>query len=214
MTHQSGINQSSDPIEKMEHAKYGQSRRTKTRTRKIIVLSAVLALSLLVLIVQLIYSVATISTLNDKNRKLEIALIEAKTTIETLKPELESTKNDLEKLVQSRFPNLQELVTNQVMEVDNEYIRTVVFTVIKQGNRQLYKYLLVVENDTTSKIKPSFRVLLFDQYGVHVATDEFHDAQVLRPGESRDYASDIDFFFDTQPKHFYIDDITAQTAAE
>lgn len=214
MSQEAGLQQQDDSIEKMEHVKYGQSRRTRKRTRKILVLSAALALVLLVLIVQLIYSTATISALNDKNRKLGIALLDAKATIKKLEPELATVRADLQQLVEGRFPNLQQLVTNQVMEVNNQYIRNVVFTVIKQSNRHLYKYLLVVENDTTQKIKPSFRVLLFDQYGVHVATDEFHDSQVLRPGESRDYASDIDFFYDTEPRHFYIDDITAQTASE
>lgn len=214
MTDHSGAPYSSDVIEKMDHTKYGRSSRSRRRTIKIIILSVSLAVMSLVLVVVGVYSAVKISELNDVNRKLEYALRDMRDQMSGMEPELQRLQNELKSLVESRFPNLYELVTNQVLSIENDYIKNVVFTIIRQGNREDYKYLLVVENNTQVKIKPSFRVLLFDEFGVHIATDEVHDSHALSPGESRDYTSDIAFLIDTQPKHFYIDDITAQSAPE
>ncbi len=202
-----------DLIEKMDHRKYVRSSRTRRRTVKIVALSIALALSLLILIVVSIYSSVKISSTQELNRQLERSLADANEQLEKLQPELERVSADLDALVNERIPNLNGLVSNQMIGVENPYANSILFTVIKQGKRQFYKYLLVVENNTDQKIKPSFRVLLFDQYGVHIATDESHDETALAPGESRDYASEIEFFFDTEPKHFKIDDLTAESAS-
>lgn len=202
----------SDYIEKMDHTRYGRSSRSRRRTLKIIFLSLALAATLLILVVVSIYSTVKISSLNELNRNLQYALDDLRGELGELKPKLKTAENELTTLVQGRFPNLDELAVNRVLEVNNQYVKNVVFNIIKQANQQQYKYLLVVENDSSVKIKPSFRVLLFDRYGVHVATDEVHDTEHLNPGESRDYASEIEFFYDTQPKHFFIDDITVTAA--
>lgn len=204
---------SADLIDKMDHTRYVRSSRSRRRTAKIVGLSVALAFSLLVLIVVSIYSSVKIAATQEMNRKLESALAAANQKVEQIQPKLDRVSADLDTLVNERFPNLTTLEANQMIAVDNPYARTILFTVIKQGKRRYYKYLLVVENNTLQKIKPSYRVLLFDQYGVHVATDEAHDDAPLAPGESRDYASEIEFFFDTEPKHFYVDDLTAKTTS-
>ena len=203
-----------DQIEKMDHTKYGTSRRSRKRTMTIMALSGGLALSVLVLIVVSIYSSVKISDLNEVKRTTENQLIDKQKEISNLKPELEKVKGQLQALTENRFPNLKRLRTNQVIDIDHKYVKSVLFTTIKQDNRTHYKYLIVMENDTVQKIKPSFRVLLFDEFGVHAATNERHDPKVLPSGESRDYTSGIEFFYDTQPKHFFIDDLTAQEKAK
>ncbi len=204
---------SANLIEKMDHSKYVRSSRSRRRTVKLVGLSVALALSLLILTVVSIYSSVKISSTQEFNRQLERSLAAANQKVESLQPELDKVNADLATLIDDRFPNLTGLESNQMIDVENSYVRSILFTVIKQGKRQFYKYLLVVENNTVKKIKPSFRVLLFDQYGVHVATNEAHDEAPLAPGESRDYASEIEFFFDTEPKHFYVDDLTAESVA-
>ncbi len=200
----------SDYIDKIDQAKYGRSHRSRKRTITIISLSAGLALCLLTLTVVSIYSSVRISDLNESKRSIEYQLIDKTNELAILNPEMEKVKNQLAEMVEKRFPNLIPLQTNQVIEIDKKYVKNVIFTTINQGNRSHYKYLLVMENDTVQKIKPSFRVLLFDEFGVHAATSEKLDTKVLLPGESRDYTAGIEFFYDTEPKHFYIDDLTAQ----
>lgn len=211
MTGQAGSG-STDYVEKMEHGRYGRSVRSRRSTFKIVFLSVALALVSLVLVVVAIYSTVKISSLNVQNSDLKFQLSEKEEALSQLGPELDKVKNDLEILVQEKFPNLYELKVNKVLSINDKYIKNVVFNIIKHSNQLQYKYLLVVENDSPTKIKPSFRVLLFDQYGVHIATDEVHDSDDLNPGESRDYASQIEFFFDTQPRHFYINDITKNSS--
>jgi len=201
---------STDHIDKIDNAKYGRSHRSRKRTITIMSLSAGLALCLLTLIVVSIYSSVRISDLNDSRRAIEYQLIDKNSELDALNPQLTKAKAELAALIEERFPNLIPLEINKVISIDKQYIKSVLFTTIMQDNRTEYKYLLVMENDTVKKIKPSFRVLLFDQFGVHAATKEKHDPKVLLPGESRDYTSGIEFFYDTEPKHFYIDDLTAQ----
>ncbi|MCF7981549.1 MAG: hypothetical protein K9K86_06155 [Pseudomonadales bacterium] len=200
-----------DYKDKMEHNRYGRSSHSRRRTLKIILLSMALAVTALVLLVVSIYSIVKISALNESNRNLQTDLEQSQRELDGLKPQLEKANQEMAELIKGRFPNLEELVFNKVLRVNNRHVKNVVFNIIKQANQQQYKYLLVVENNTPVKIQPAFRVLLFDEYGVHVATDEVKDMNELNPGESRDYASDIEFFFDTTPKHFYIDDFTEKS---
>lgn len=211
MADQPGVS-ATDYREKMEHSRYGRSSRSHRRTVKIVMLSIGLAICLLALLVVSIYATVKINGMNDMAQNLQASLEATRTELNNLRPQLEKTQQELSTLVNGRFPNLNELTVNKVLAVKTRYVKNVVFNIIKQANQQQYKYLLVVENNSTEKIRPGFRVLLFDQYGVHVATDEVRDVNDLNPGESRDYASDIEFFFDTAPQHFYIDDLTAQAA--
>jgi len=86
----------------------------------------------------------------------------------------------------------------------------VVFTKIKRGKQDVYKYLVVAENAAVKKINPSFQVLLFDEFGVHVNSADVVDKRVLEAGESRDYIDEFELIFDTTPKHFYIEDLSGQ----
>jgi len=205
-------NNSSDAVAKMEHSRYGRSSRSRRSTFKIAVLSVSLGLISLVLVVVAIYSTVKISSLNTENTDLKALLLDKEEKLAALRPALDRTQKDLEVLVKDKFPNLRELKVNQVLNIRDKYIKTVVFNIIKHTNQLHYKYLLVVENDSPRKIKPSFRVLLFDRYGVHIATDEMHDEDYLQPGESRDYSSRMEFFLDTEPKHFFINDLTVDTS--
>lgn len=197
-------------IEKTGHERYLRAGRSGRSRMKIMGLAIALAVSLLVLLVVSIYSVSTISSLSNENISVERQLILAHEKIERLNPLLVQARNELNDLVQNRFPNLQEMRINSMMEIDEGLIKQIVFTKIKQGNREIYKYLVVAENSTVKKINPSFRVLLFDEFGVHVGSADVIDKHALESGESRDYTDEFELFFESLPKHFYIEDLSAQ----
>jgi len=198
------------PVEKMSHDRYLRTGRSSRSRVKIMVLAIAVAVVLLVLLVVSIYSAAAISSLSRETMDLERKLIIAEQEIETLKPQLTQAHADLDDLVQKRFPNLQQLEINHMLEINQGLIKQAVFTVIKQGKHLVYKYLVVAENSAVKKINPSFRVLLFDEFGVHVGSADVVDKRVLNAGESRDYSDEFELFFDTVPKHFYIEDLSAQ----
>ena len=175
---------------------------------------AVLAISLavmsLILVAVSIYSTVRISTLKQNKQQLALALGNAQDQLNVLGPELEAVKADLSELVNSRIPGLHELQTDKVMELSGGDIKNIMFTVVRRAQKNYYKYLLVVENNSDSKLNPSFKVLLFDSNGVHVATHKVEDSHMLAPGEIRDYTSEVDFLFEIQPHYFLIDDLTSE----
>ncbi len=189
--------------------KAGQSRRSRSghSTLRIIMLAATLAVVSLILVVVSIYSSARISALNQNKHQLEYALKKTQNQLETLKPEMEEVKASLNELVNSRIPGLYKLETNKVMDVQSEQIKNIVFTVLKRSGKIYYKYLLVVENNSAKKLSPSFKVLLFNRDGIHVATHKVEDGTELTAGESRDYTSEIEFLFEAEPRYFYIDNL-------
>ena len=190
--------------------KAGQSRRRRSghSTLRIIMLTATLAVVSLILVVVSIYSSARISALNQNKHQLEYALKKTQNQLETLKPEMEEVKASLNELVNSRIPGLYKLEVNKVMDVQSEQIKNIVFTLLKRSGKIYYKYLLVVENNSVKKLSPSFKVLLFNRNGIHIATHKVEDGTVLTVGESRDYTSEIEFLFEAEPRYFYIDNLT------
>ncbi|MEH6358469.1 MAG: hypothetical protein V7745_05735 [Pseudomonadales bacterium] len=195
-------------VEKMSHERYLRAGRSSRSRVKIMLLAICLAVTLLILLVVSIYSASKISSLSGEKTDIERQLITVEAKIEALNPQLTQARLELNELVQNRFPNLHELKINNMMEVNQGLIKQVVFTKIKQGNRDVYKYLVVAENSAVKKINPSFRVLLFDEFGVHVANADVVDKRVLEPGESRDYTDELELIFDSLPKHFYIEDLS------
>jgi cell division protein FtsL len=196
-------------IDKMSHDRYLRTGRSSRSRIKILGLGVTLGVTLLVLMVVSIFSASKISSLSGEKMDLERKLVTAEQEINTLTPKLEKTRTELNDLVQSRFPNLQPLTINNMLEINEGLIKQVVFTKIKQGKQDIYKYLVVVENAAIKKINPSFRVLLFDEFGVHVGSADVVDKRVLEAGESRDYTAELELLFETTPKHFYIEDLSA-----
>ena len=195
-------------VEKMSHERYLRAGRSSRSRVKIMLLAIGLAVTLLILLVVSIYSTSKISSLSGKKVDLERQLTTAETKIEALNPQVTQLRAQLSALVQNRFPNLHELKLNSMMAVNEGLITQVVFTKIKQGHRDVYKYLVVAENSTIKKTNPSFRVLLFDEFGVHIANADVIDKRVLKPGESRDYADELKLLFEARPKHFFIEDLS------
>jgi len=196
-------------IDKMSHERYLRTGRSSRSRIKILGLTITLAVTLLVLIVVSIYSASKISSLGGENMVLDRKLKSSDQKIQALKPQLEKMRVELKDLIQKRFPNLQPLVINTMLEINEGLIKQVVFTKIKQGKQDIYKYLVVVENAAVKKINPSFRVLLFDEFGVHVGSADVVDKRALHAGESRDYTAEFELLFKTTPKHFYIEDLSA-----
>ena len=154
-------------IDKISHDRYLRTGRSSRNRMKILVLGVALGVTLLVLLVVSIYSAAKILSLGGEKVDLERKLIPAEQEVQSLKPQLEQPRSELNDLVQSRFPNLQQFEINNMLEINEGLIKQVVFTKIKRGKQDVYKYLVVADNAAVKKINPSFRVLLFDTTPKH-----------------------------------------------
>ena len=138
-------------------------------------------------------------------RKQELAM-------EALTSELETVRNEMDTLVQDRIPGLLPLKYDEVINVDDKYIRNIIFTLVKNGKKRNYEYRLVMHNDTLSVIRPVVEILLFDDTGIQISVTqvEYRDASTmtehsaLDPGEVRSYTSSIDLSRDEEPSYFLL----------
>jgi len=138
-------------------------------------------------------------------RKEDIAL-------KAVTSELETVRKELDTLVQNRIPGLLPLKYDEAITVDNQYVRNIIFTLVKNGKKRKYEYRLVLHNDTLSIIQPVVDILLFNDTGIQigVAQVEYKDASTkaghsaLDPGEVRSYTSSIDLNRDEEPKYFFL----------
>ena len=141
---------------------------------------------------------------------------------EHLARELETVKNERDILVQERIPGLLPLTYDEAINIDNEYVRNIIFTLAKTGKKNIYEYRLVLHNNTLSIARPKARIILFSDIGVQIgmaqieqsdATTETDARTALDPGEVRSYTAAIDLILNEEPSYFLLDISEAGKAA-
>lgn len=168
-------------------------------------LSGLLALAVLVLVVTSITLGGRVTSLANANRALSEELFKHEQELKLLRPRVEASERELQMIMEGRLPNLHSLVPDQVIPVQERYLKNIVFTVVNRGAERIHEYKLVMENTDHQRIQPSFRVMVFDRMGVQVGVDEVVLAEGLGVGESRSHASTLDVFMNNQPSYFAID---------
>ena len=134
--------------------------------------------------------------------------------VKILTGELETIKNERDILVQERIPGLIPLTYDETINIDNEYVRNIIFTLAKTGKKKIYEYRLVLHNNTLSIARPKARIILFSDIGMQIgmaqlernhATTETDSRVALDPGEVRSYTAAIDLIRDEEPSYFLLD---------
>ena len=181
-------------------------RQRSSRSSALVVgLASLLGVAVFLLVVVSVILGGRVTTLSNANRTLSEELFRYEQEIRELRPRLEAGERELQMLMEGRLPNLHSLMPDQVIPVQDKYIKNIVFTIVNQGDEKSYEYKLVMDNATHQRIQPRFRVLVFDRMGVQVGVDEVELAEGLSAGESRSHASTLDVFMNSQPRYFAID---------
>ena len=142
-----------------------------------------------------------------------------------LASELETVKNERDILVQERIPGLIPLTYDEAINIDNEYVRNIIFTLAKTGKKNIYEYRLVLHNNTLSIARPKAKIILFSDIGIQIgmaqieqtdASTETDARAALDPGEVRSYTAAIDLTRnEEQPSYFLLDiSETSNTATD
>lgn len=149
-----------------------------------------------------------------KSAETEQALLEFRIqekTLNTTNSELETVRNERDALVQGRIPGLMPLAYDETITADNKYIRNIVFTMVKTGNKETYEYRLVMHNDTLSVIHPKVEILLFNDIGIQIGLAQVENTastgtgrSSLDPGEVRSYTATINLIRDEEPHYFLL----------
>lgn len=150
-----------------------------------------------------------------KSREYEHTLLELRkqqVAIQAVSTELETVRSELDKLVQERIPGLLPLKFDEAISVDEDYIRNIIFTEVKNGKKRNYEYRLVMHNETLSVIHPKVEILLFNDIGIQIGSaqvgymDSSSEATraALDPGEVRSYTSSINLLRNEEPHYFLL----------
>jgi hypothetical protein len=130
-----------------------------------------------------------------------------------LASELETVKNERDVLVQERIPGLTPLTYDETINIDNEYVRNILFTLAKSGKKNIYEYRLVLHNNTLSIARLKAEIMLFNNVGIQIGmaqieqTDATNDTDIraaLDPGEVRSYTAAIDLIRAEEPSYFLL----------
>ena len=143
-------------------------------------------------------------------------------TLNTLNSELDTLKDERDALVQGRIPGLLPLTYDETISTDDEAVRNIIFTEVKNHTKRTYEYRLVMHNNTLSPIHPMVEIMLFNEIGIQVglARVEHGNASTgtgspaLEPGEVRSYTASIDLIRNETPRYFLLNvSETNQTSA-
>lgn len=120
-------------------------------------------------------------------------------------------REEMALLVQGRTPRLHPIVLDQVVPVNQAYVRHVLFTVTRKGSQENYEYTLVMENDSLRQIDPDVKVMFFDRNGIQVGISEIgweprgkQSVEPLARGEIRNHSASVNLFDESPPEYFLI----------
>jgi cell division protein FtsB len=132
--------------------------------------------------------------------------------LSSMRAELAATTTERDALVQERIPGLIPIQYDQTITPDNEFIRNIIFTMVKTGQKETYEYRLVMQNDSLSVVRPMVEILIFNDVGIQIGMAEVQhkDASTttgrpaLDPGEVRSYTAAINLIRDEEPYYFLL----------
>lgn len=168
----------------------------------------------IVFLVILIFSWLQVASKSSERHQAMLDLRKQEVLVKNLTEELGTIQNERDILVQERIPGLIPLTYDETINIDNEYVRNIIFTLAKTGKKNIYEYRLVLHNNTLSIARPKARIILFSDIGIQVgmaqieqsdASTETDARTALDPGEVRSYTAAIDLVRDEEPSYFILD---------
>lgn len=187
----------------------GSHRR---RTRLLQILGMALVLSLLI---NLIMAIALASYARKANLlsgingdlRLDLANITEQSELKTNR--IKTLESEIQALTQKRLPGLISLNLDEVIKVDKQYVKNIVFTRTGKKGAHLYEYKVVLENHEAA-LQPALKVLLFDRSGVQVGMStlshrtEQGGVSRLDQDEVRTHYSAVQLPRRSEPEYFQI----------
>ncbi|MDX1252910.1 MAG: hypothetical protein IDH49_11800 [Gammaproteobacteria bacterium] len=188
------------------HGRSRKSRRSESGRRRIsqrLILAIALGVALLALVVESVLTGTRITNLSRENNILRGELVEVKSQLAKALPELKQTQRELEDMIKDRMPHLRPIEPDKVVNINDGYVKNILFSVLKTNSNKKYEYKLVMENKTGLSLHPQVQIFVFDNHGVQIGMAEINERLELLPGESRSQSAAIRFFIDAEP-HFFL----------
>lgn len=167
-----------------------------------LILAIALGVAVLALIVESVLTGTRITNLSRENNMLRGELVEVKSQLAKALPELKQTRSELEDMIKDRMPHLRPIEPDKVVNINDGYVKNILFSVLKTNSSKKYEYKLVMENKTGLSLHPQVQIFVFDDHGVQIGMAEINERLELLPGESRSQSAAIRFFIDAEPRFF------------
>ena len=202
-----------EPVKIRQHSSSHRSRssyRYESRIQRYKIMLAVISLLFLIALFFM-----WLNSNNDSSERHQalLDLRKQEAIAKNLAAELETVKNERDILVQQRIPGLTPLRYDEAINVDNKYVRNIIFTLAKTGKKKIHEYRLVLHNNTLAIAHPKAQIILFNDTGIQIgmaqieqtdATTEMDGRSALDPGEVRSYTAAIDLIRDEEPSYFIL----------
>jgi|GEM_PF-1004470 len=150
------------------------SKSHHSRTRLIQLLGVALALSLvinLLIAITLASYVRKAGLLSGVGSSLRLELTELSEQAELRTVQIKTLNNEIKELTLNRLPGLTGLNYDEVLKIDKQYVKNIVFTRTGKKGAHLYEYKVVLENHDPA-LQPALKVILFNRSGVQVGMSE------------------------------------------
>jgi len=143
--------------------------------------------------------------------RMEVKAGELQTQLSSLQPELARLQAQLDTLVAKRLPGLRRLELDKVIPLDQQYVKSVLFTVTGNTRLRRHEFKLVMRNEDAVALQPRVDVLLFDTLGLQVgqcSAGVFEDGSsilsLLEPGETRSFSGEVEIAEDSKAEYFSV----------
>ncbi|MGD2084365.1 MAG: hypothetical protein PVF91_15495 [Chromatiales bacterium] len=131
-----------------------------------------------------------------------------KNRIQELEETIAQLNDEVLALSQGRIPGLRPIQFDQVLRVDKEYVKNLVFSITRKGADNTYEFKMVMHNQGPDIVQPSGSVALFDRAGLQLGITEFKKVDgslFLAPGETRSYYDKIELARSGRPAYYMLE---------
>ncbi len=189
--------------------KRGKSYKSlKNRTRILLVATVSMAI---ILVITLFTLGVNLVLATRENNVLEAKLKVTNSEMAGMETELAALKEEKNKLLRGILPNLSPLTLDQVIDLNDGYLKNITFSYKKVKNVSGYEYKLVLQNNLLTSIFPEVSLFFFTKDGIQQGLSEIGGtdenaikANALGPAETTSYSAFIPFTSNKNKPEYYM----------
>lgn len=193
-------------------ARRGRSRSKIKTIRRLKILVALLLLGLVFATMAWILAWGKLKQTEERAATLDADLQRMEMEMEEARVGAEKRDHEMLSLMENRFPGLSEITFNELLEVDDQYVRNITFSEVGVGDDKALEYHAMLTNNGSRMLLPQVKILLFNDFGLQVGMIELAQSHAtgavpvadLEPGESRSYHAQIPLDLDAAPKYYLL----------
>jgi hypothetical protein len=159
-----------------------------------------------------VFTLFYIVSKSSEHERAVLDLRKQSVALQKLSRELEDVRAQRDLLVKGRIPELLPFEYDVAIDINEQNIRNIIFTLAKNGRKKTYEYRVVLSNETLAVILPKLEILVFNDIGIQIGMAQVTysnatsgaDRPSLDPGEVRSYTAAINLTRDEEPRYFLL----------